>query len=76
MPGGKPAGMPCVQLTRDLRCALFDDARRPAVCASLAPEPPMCGDSREHALRWLARIEQLTMPLAGPADREAAARSA
>jgi hypothetical protein len=72
MPDGKPAGVPCVQLTADLRCALFDNVRRPAVCESLAPEPRMCGASREHALRWLARLEQLTMPLGGSVDHEAA----
>jgi hypothetical protein len=62
MPGGKPAGVPCVQLTSDLRCALFADATRPAVCVSLAPDPVMCGASRDHALRWLARLERTTLP--------------
>ncbi len=60
MPAGKPAGVPCVQLTDDLRCALFGDPRRPAVCASLRPSPEMCGASRTDAMRWLAVLEAAT----------------
>ena len=53
MPQGKPAGVPCVQLDEALRCRLFGHPQRPAVCASLAPAPEMCGHTREQALRWL-----------------------
>ena len=63
MPNGKPAGTRCVQLTEDNRCAIFGDPRRPAVCASLQPEPAMCGTDRAYALAWLARLETAT---AGP----------
>mgnify|MGYP000031086763 CR=1 FL=1 len=62
MPNGKPAGVPCVQLTADLRCALFGQPVRPAVCASLQPSPAMCGDSREQAMRWLGYLEHETLP--------------
>jgi hypothetical protein len=71
MPGGKPAGTPCVQLTFDRRCALFDDASRPAVCVSFAPDPLMCGASRDQALHWLAQLERMSMPQAPSACREA-----
>lgn len=57
MPSGKPAGMRCVQLTADDRCALFGEPVRPPVCASLQPSHEMCGSHRAHALRWLARLE-------------------
>ncbi|QRN53730.1 YkgJ family cysteine cluster protein [Dyella caseinilytica] len=60
MPHGKPAGVRCIQLTYDHRCAIFGDPRRPAVCASLQPEPVMCGPDREHAMHWLARLEAAT----------------
>jgi hypothetical protein len=60
MPNGKPAGVRCIQLTDDHRCAIFDDPRRPAVCASLRPEPAMCGADREHAMHWLTRLEAAT----------------
>jgi hypothetical protein len=38
MPGGKPAGIPCVQLDEELRCRLFGRPERPAVCRQLQPE--------------------------------------
>lgn len=60
MPGGKPAGVPCIQLRPDLSCAIFGDPRRPAVCASLQPSAEMCGGSRAQAMRWLAALEQAT----------------
>ena len=60
MPNGKPAGVRCVQLQPDNRCALFNDPRRPAVCSRLQPEAAMCGDSREQALVWLADLEMQT----------------
>jgi hypothetical protein len=62
MPHGKPAGVRCVQLTDDYRCAIFDDPRRPAVCGSLQPGAEMCGETREHALIFLGRLERLTSP--------------
>jgi uncharacterized protein len=60
MPGGKPAGVPCVQLLPDLRCALFGKPDRPAVCVSLRPNEEMCGADRASALSFLDRLELLT----------------
>lgn len=60
MPQGKPAGVRCVQLDDANRCRLFGRPERPAVCASLRPEPAMCGDDRDHAMRWLTRLEAAT----------------
>jgi hypothetical protein len=62
MEQGKPAGMPCVQLLPDLRCALFGKPERPAVCVSLHPTEEMCGANRQHALVYLAALESATMP--------------
>lgn len=62
LPHGKPAGVPCPHLDEALRCRLFGDPRRPAVCASLSPEPEMCGADREAALAYLARLERQTRP--------------
>jgi uncharacterized protein len=62
MPGGKPAGVPCVQLDEQLRCKLFGDPRRPAVCAGLQPSREMCGETREQALVYLERLERATRP--------------
>lgn len=60
MPFGKPAGVACVQLLADFRCAIFSDPRRPAVCAGLKPQAEMCGETREFALTYLAELERLT----------------
>jgi hypothetical protein len=57
---GKPAGEPCRHLTADLRCAVFDQAARPACCSGLRPSVEMCGDNREEALDFLARLEMAT----------------
>ncbi|MEJ7930259.1 YkgJ family cysteine cluster protein [Ramlibacter sp. AN1015] len=62
MEGGKPAGVPCVQLDEALGCRLFGRPERPAVCSGLQPSAVMCGCGRGHALRWLARLETLTAP--------------
>ena len=64
MPMGKPAGVRCVQLADDLRCRIFDDPRRPAVCASLGARADMCGDNREFAMRYLGALELATAPMA------------
>lgn len=63
LPQGKPAGVPCPHLDPALRCRLFGRPERPAVCASLPPSLEMCGDSREHALQFLKRLEEATEPL-------------
>jgi uncharacterized protein len=60
MPDGKPAGVRCVQLTPDNRCAIFASPERPACCAGLQPAVDMCGSSREHALVWLETLEVAT----------------
>jgi hypothetical protein len=62
MPQGKPAGVACVQLDESLRCRLFGRPERPAVCQSLQPSAEMCGESPQHALRWLGRLDAQTAP--------------
>ena len=62
MPQGKPAGVPCVQLDAQLRCRLFGQAQRPAVCTSQLPQAEMCGTTRAHAMAWLGTLEHQTSP--------------
>lgn len=62
MPGGKPAGVPCVHLGAAMRCALYGDARRPAVCAAFKAEAEYCGETREQALARLAQLEIQSAP--------------
>ncbi|HTA64098.1 MAG TPA: YkgJ family cysteine cluster protein [Xanthomonadaceae bacterium] len=62
MPNGKAAGMRCIQLTDDNRCAIFGRPERPRVCVSLRPSAAMCGSDRAHALAWLDALERNTRP--------------
>lgn len=60
MPDGKPAGVRCIQLDDANRCLIFGKPERPAVCESLQPSPDMCGNTSEHAMFYLERLERLT----------------
>lgn len=53
MPEGKPAGVRCIHLLEDKRCALYNFSERPKVCGDFKAEPEFCGDSMEEALRIL-----------------------
>jgi hypothetical protein len=58
----KPAGVRCVQLDAAKRCMIFGQTGRPAVCASLAPAPDMCGETGAQAMHYLTRLEKETAP--------------
>ena len=62
MPKGKPAGVRCFQLTDDNRCLIYGRPERPEVCNRLRANREMCGDSMEHALAFLAQLEEQTRP--------------
>jgi len=62
MPHGKPAGVRCVQLGDDLRCAVFGQPERPACCSGLQASVEMCGTDRAYALQWIARLDEATRP--------------
>ncbi|MEJ1972570.1 MAG: YkgJ family cysteine cluster protein [Lacunisphaera sp.] len=62
MPHGKPAGVRCIQLLPDMRCALFGKPERPAVCVSLRPSASMCGSTSADALASLTSMEVETAP--------------
>ena len=66
MPQGKPAGVRCVQLTDDYRCAVFGKPERPDVCARLRPTFEMCGVDRDEAMTLLGAMEEATSPLVSP----------
>jgi len=62
MPGGKPAGVRCVQLSPDNRCKLFGMPGRPEVCVNLNPSEEMCGSSQADAISFLIFLEEITNP--------------
>jgi len=65
MPNGKPAGVRCVQLQDDLRCAIFGQPERPACCSGLQADAEMCGADQAHAMHWLRQLERATQPASG-----------
>jgi uncharacterized protein len=64
LPQGKRAGERCIQLDPLNRCRIFGRSERPAVCGGLTPSLEMCGEVREHAMHYLARLERDTQPTA------------
>jgi uncharacterized protein len=71
MPAGKPAGVRCVQLLPDGRCALWGRPERPLVCRALLAEPETCGGSSGEALSLLSALERATAPATAGADPHA-----
>jgi hypothetical protein len=53
MSGGKPAGVRCIHLLNDYKCALWEDPSRPKVCSDYKAEEEFCGTTREEALKIL-----------------------
>jgi len=58
MPDGKPAGVRCIHLLSDYRCALYREALRPRVCIDFKAEAEFCGSDREEAIRILSAMER------------------
>lgn len=59
MPNGKPEGIPCVHLTDDYKCRLFNHPDRPEVCKNFQADRAVCGYSREEALKLLTELETM-----------------
>jgi uncharacterized protein len=58
MPDGKPAGMRCIHLLDDYKCAIYCDPGRPKVCTDFRAEPDFCGSKREDALKILYSLSE------------------
>ncbi len=57
MPEGKPAGVKCINLMDDYKCAIFGHQDRPKVCAGFKPELLVCGSSQREAFEVLSMLE-------------------
>ena len=57
LPNGKAAGVPCIHLTDDMRCAIFNHPNRPKTCANFKPEFLFCGNNRDVALTIFKELE-------------------
>jgi uncharacterized protein len=58
MPGGKPAGVRCIHLMDDYRCAIYNDPGYPKVCSGFNAEPGFCGNNREEAMKILGSLSE------------------
>jgi hypothetical protein len=56
MVNGKPAGVKCIHLTDDYRCAIYTDTAKPGVCTGFIAEPDFCGSGREEAMEILGSL--------------------
>jgi Fe-S-cluster containining protein len=50
---GKPAGVRCIHLLSNYKCAIYNDKSKPQVCADFKAEPEFCGSNREEAMKIL-----------------------
>ena len=57
MPDGKPAGVRCIHLTDDCKCAIYDHPERPAVCDLFKADSGVCGVDRQEAIMLLGMLE-------------------
>jgi hypothetical protein len=62
MPGGKPAGVLCVNLDARGLCGLWGTDEYPEVCHAFKPEPMVCGGSAAEAMVLLTVLERETAP--------------
>ena len=66
MAGGKPAGVRCIHLLDDYRCAIYNDPDNPKVCAGFKAETEFCGSDREEAMRILGSLSESNAPHTSP----------
>ncbi len=60
MPAGKPAGVPCVNLTAELTCSIHGAPGYPDVCRNFRATRDFCGGTNEEAREIIGRLERLT----------------
>jgi len=58
MDGGKQAGVRCINLMDDFRCAFYNEPEYPKVCSGFKAEKEFCGNDREDAMRILGSLSQ------------------
>ncbi len=58
MPGGKAAGVRCVNLYPDNTCRVY--AERPPVCREFSPTEEICGNGFNSSMACLLHMERMT----------------
>jgi hypothetical protein len=61
MPGGKPAGVPCINLEMEnYLCKLWGTDLYPQLCRDFKPCESVCGQSRQEAIQLISLLELTT----------------
>jgi len=58
MAAGKPAGVRCIHLMNDLRCAIYNAAVKPKVCSDFNAELEFCGSTQTEAMKILSSLSK------------------
>ena len=58
MPDGKPAGVRCINLIDNYRCAIYNDSGKPQVCTDFKAELEFCGSTHEEAMKILGSLSE------------------
>jgi uncharacterized protein len=58
MDEGKPAGIRCIHLLEDYKCAIYTYPEKPKVCTDFKAEPDFCGNDREEAMTILFSLSR------------------
>lgn len=58
MLSGKAAGVRCINLMEDYRCAIYKEPGYPKVCNGFKAEPDFCGSDREEAMAILGSLSE------------------
>ncbi len=57
MPSGKPSNTPCIHLTKDMLCGLWEKPDRPLVCHQCKADPMFCGNNFDDAVKIFNSLE-------------------
>jgi hypothetical protein len=58
MSAGKPAGVKCVHLMDDYKCAIYTNPEKPKVCTDFKAETEFCGSTQEEAMKILFSLSK------------------
>jgi hypothetical protein len=58
MSAGKPAGVRCIHLLDDYKCAIYTKNDKPTVCTDFKADKEFCGSDREEAMRILYSLSE------------------
>jgi uncharacterized protein len=58
LPDGKPAGIRCIHLLDNYKCAIYSSIEKPKVCDDFKAEPQFCGENSEEAMNILSSLSK------------------